>query len=79
MKDYTINLGCSGGISIPYLLSGHGGNRHLIAFGVSGYGKSTLIAMLEKQLISYGVKILEIDYSNSSEGKSILEEYTKKN
>lgn len=78
MKDYKVNLGCSGGISVPYLLSGHEGNRHLIAFGVSGYGKSTLIGILEKQLALCDAKILEIDYSESSGGKSTLGEYSRK-
>lgn len=72
MEEYTLNLGYSEGRKVPYMFSNNRGNKHLIAFGMSGYGKSTFLSMLEKQLIPYDVKILEIDYSDSSKNKQML-------
>lgn len=78
MNKYPVTLGHSGGIDVPYIFSEHGGNKHLAVFGLSGYGKSTLLTILAQQLISCGAKIIDIDYSDSSTEKRTITEYSRK-
>lgn len=77
MNEYILDLGYSEGRNVPYMFSNNRGNKHLVIFGMSGYGKTTFFSMLEKQLLAYDIKILEIDYSDSSIKKTILSEYSR--
>lgn len=67
MEKVNLKLGITlGGRELYYPLDGRSDNRSILFMGRSGCGKSTAISLFEKQLTTYGKKVIEVDFSDST-------------
>ncbi len=72
VKNCKVSLGMSANTEIRYAFDSRSENNHMLLLGISGSGKSTQLECMESDVINFGKKIIEFDFSDSSFAKASL-------